>query len=261
MRTFEYATIGDQTLYLDVHLADVRPEADVGTVIYLHGGGFMVSDRSMDAGRVGALVAHGLTVVVPDYRLAPGASFPDQVDDVRTALEWVRNNLDTVGTTNPRIALWGASAGAVLAALAALPEGLDTGGAPDRVEAVVSWFGFSDIATSASRSPLEAAILPHGPEYALLGVEDLAAAPELVRRASPLRHVGSGAPPFLIAHGDRDHVVSLVESQQLHDALIRAGASSTLMIVGGAGHEDPRFDEPDTIAITAAFLSSHLAAR
>ncbi|MEU4455414.1 alpha/beta hydrolase [Nocardioides sp. NPDC023903] len=255
LNTFEYTITAAGPLSLDIHPAVGPASTDLGTVIYIHGGGFAVGDRATDATRIDALASHGLNVVTPDYRLAPGARFPDQVDDIVSTIMWVRDHLEIVGTTSPKIGLWGASAGAVLAALAAL----NAPAAQPRVEAVVSWFGFSDIATSASRSPLESAILPPGAENALLGVEDLASAPDLARQASPLEHVHADAPPFLIAHGDRDHVVEPSESIQLHQALTRAGAPSTLMLLGGAGHEDPRFDSADNIAITAAFLRSHLA--
>ncbi|HEX3516608.1 MAG TPA: alpha/beta hydrolase [Trebonia sp.] len=45
-------------------------------------------------------------------------------------------------------------------------------------------------------------------------------------QASPLSWVSSGAPPFLIAHGDRDRVVPATESHALYEALVRAGARS-----------------------------------
>jgi acetyl esterase/lipase len=234
---------------LDIYPAPEGGDHNAGTVIYLHGGGFVSGNRTMDAGRVHALALHGLNVVVPDYRPAPTAVFPDQVTDVRAAVTWVRERLDEIGTANPHIGLWGASAGAVLAGLAAL-----TG-----VQAVASWFGFSDITTSAARSPLENDILPPGPECAFLGVDRVTRVPDLACAASPIHHVHADAPPFLIAHGDRDQVVNIRESRQLHDALTRAAARSTFVVLGGAGHEDPRFDEPDMIAMTAAFFHSHLS--
>lgn len=245
VRTHEFAP----GLRLDVH----RPAGgSPGTVVYLHGGGFVTGDRAVDRERIRALAAHGLTVVAPDYRLAPAATFPAPVDDVRAAVDWVRAHPDETGAATGAVALWGASAGAVLAALAALSG-------PTDVQAVVSWFGFSDIATHSARSPLEAALLtPGGPAHALLGVADPAAAPDLVREASPVSHVHAAAPPFLVAHGDRDRMVDIAESRRLHDALTRAGARSTLLVLGGAGHEDPAFDDPGSIAVTAAFLRTHL---
>jgi acetyl esterase/lipase len=254
--TFPYTSTDDGPLYLDIHRSGTTD--DGGVVVYVHGGGFVVGDRGTDHGRVRALADHGVTVVVPDYRKAPGTSFPDPVDDVRAAVRWVRANGDLVGVGDPRVALWGASAGAVLAALVALSDPSAAGG---RIAAVVWWFGFSDIASSASRSPLEADILPPGPARALLGVDDLSTAPDLVRAASPISHVHPDGPPFLISHGDRDHVVEPDESRRLHEAMVRVGGTSTLITVGGAGHEDPRFDTDANLALTAAFLRSHLDSR
>ena len=48
-------------------------------------------------------------------------------------------------------------------------------------------------------------------------------------------------PPFLIANGDADPNVSAENARKLHEALIKAGANSTLIIIPGAGHEDPAF--------------------
>lgn len=247
MRTHAYVEYDAGALLCDVYPG----EPGAGIVIYLHGGGFAVGDRATDASRVQSLAAHGLTVVVPDYRLVPHAVFPAQVDDVRAVIDWVRGHRADVGTDG-RIGLWGASAGAVLATLTAL--GSD-GDADIDVAAVVSWFGFSDIGAVAARSPLEASLLPPGPEQGFLSN----ATPERVRAASPINHVRADAPPHLIVHGDRDQIVAIDESRRFHEALTRAGAQSTLVTLGGAGHEDPRFDSPTMIAITAAFLRSHLA--
>ncbi len=102
-------------------------------------------------------------------------------------------------------------------------------------------------------------LLPAGPENALLGVDDVAAVPELVRAASPITHVHAAAPPFLIAHGDLDKVVDIAESRRLHEALTQAGARSSLLVLGGAGHEDLAFDEAAVLAMIAAFFHAHLS--
>ena len=81
-----------------------------------------------------------------------------------------------------------------------------------------------------------------------------------MRSASPLLRVTGDAPPFLIVHGDRDRVTPIGESAALHDALVRAGAQSTFVTLGGAGHESHTFDRPDHLAMTAAFLLQHLTA-
>jgi acetyl esterase/lipase len=77
---------------------------------------------------------------------------------------------------------------------------------------------------------------------------------------SLLTRVSPKAPPFLIAHGDRDHVVAVSEGQALHDALSRAGADTQFMLLGGAGHEGPEFHRPAALAMTAAWLRDKLTA-
>lgn len=74
-----------------------------------------------------------------------------------------------------------------------------------------------------------------------------------VYRGGPMGRPPS-RPPFLIVHGDRDHVVAPSQGQALHDALSRAGANSSLILLGGAGHEGPEFDSPARLAMTAAWL-------
>lgn len=246
-------------------------------VVYVHGGGFQFGSRRDDSDtRLRALAQHGLAVLSIDYRLAPAARFPAQILDVRAAVEWVRSQAPQLGLDGERIALWGASAGASLASLAALTscsahsdsvssepaDHVDL--AECQVGAVVAWFGLSDLLDSASRSWLEAEILPFAFEAALLGVDTSAAVigdPEAAgraRRASPLSWVTADAPPFLIAHGDRDRITPISQSQKLHDALVRVGASSTFCTVGGAGHEDRAFESEANLALTAAWIKAAL---
>ena len=64
-------------------------------------------------------------------------------------------------------------------------------------------------------------------------------------------------PAFLIANGDADPLVTSAHAQRLHDALKAAGATSTLTIIRGAGHEDPAFMATQMLP-TFAFLDKTL---
>jgi acetyl esterase/lipase len=265
-----YADVDGQRLLADLY----RPatEQPPPVVLYVHGGGFARGSRSDNAeDRLAALAAHGVAVLSLDYRLVPAVRFPAQLHDVKAAVRWARANAASLGVDGGRAGIWGASAGALLASLVALTPGqagldgelgdhLDQSSA---VQAVVAWFGVADLLASASRSWLEAQILPFDFEAALLGVAsaaDVPAAGDLARQASPLTWVSAEAPPFLIAHGDRDRVVPAAQSHMLHEALVRAGAHSSLLLLGGAGHEDAAFDAPANLALTAGFLSAALRA-
>lgn len=260
-RDLVFATVGGVALGLDVY----RSGGPV--VIYVHGGGWSHGDKRDDADtRLAPLAAHGVTVVSVNHRLAPDAMFPAPLHDLKAAVRWLRAEGARLGLATERIGVWGASAGAYLGSLLALTnrdpefEG-SVGGHGDRssaVQAVVHWFGQSDLVVSASRSVVETRLLPFTFEADLLGTSDPA---ELVERARGLSlpcRVSAQAPPFLIAHGDRDRIVPPSEGRALHDALSRAGASSRFELLAGAGHEDAAFHSPANLAVTAAWLRAVL---
>lgn len=262
-----YRTVAGDDLLADLYLPDTALPPPV--VVYVHGGGWAQGSRS-DHGstRLAAIAGSGLAVLSIDYRLVHQAHFPAQVHDVKAAVCWIKEHGDEYGLDVHRVGIWGASAGAVLAALAGLTAGHDDwdqdsreSGCTSDVHAVVFWFGISDFAATTTRSALEALLMPDGPEAAFLGLNsgtEVTEHPQIAQRASPLHWVHAAAPPFLIAHGDRDRMVPLSESVALHAALSRAGAQSTLLTLGGAGHEDTAFDTAANLAVTAGFLLATL---
>lgn len=263
-RDVEYAVVDGYALVLDLHRpADVP--GPVPVVLYLHGGAWAVGSKSADEPRFLDLARRGIAVASADYRLVDRATYPAQLHDAKAAVRWLRANGDSYGLRTGDIGVWGASAGAHIASLVALTRGdpesegqvgdhLDQ---PSDVQAAVPWFGPADLVHSSRSTPLEERILGTPAVRALL-----AGPPEQyddrARSASPAYRAHAGAPPFLIAHGDADRMVSEQQSRYLHDALVRAGASSTLTILGGTGHEGEEFDSPANLAMTAAFLTTHL---
>jgi len=261
-----YASVDGTDLRLDLYLpaeSDALPPA----AVYLHGGGWAMGDKADRAeARARVLVELGLAVASVNYRLSSQATFPAQLHDAKGAVRWMRANGARLGIATEAIGAIGPSAGGHLAALLGLTAGNvdlegDIGGNLDRssaIQAVVDLYGPADLLAVGSRSPLEAALMPQSLEARLLGLDAVADDPEAARRASPRFHVHAGAPPFLIAHGDRDHVVALSESQTLHECLVGYGVESSLLVIGGAGHDDPRFDDRSTLEIIAGFLRRHL---
>ena len=264
-RGLRYATVDGVELRLDLYRA-VQPDSPV--VLYAHGGGWSRGDRGEDGEkRLAPLAAYGVTVASVDYRLAPATVFPGQLHDLKGAVRWLRANGTRLGLATERLGVWGASAGAYLGSLLALTAGdaaLEgtVGGNLEQssaVHAVVHWFGQGDLRASAARSDIEARLLPFHFEADLLGTADPA---RLARRAeglSLLSRVSGQAPPFLVAHGDRDRIVPWSEGFALHQALSHAGASSRFELLGDAGHEDAQFDSPASLAATAGWLRAVLA--
>ena len=104
----------------DVALRTYRPQDARGplpVLCSLHGGGFVLGDLDVDHGdNLRFCRELGVLVVAVDYRLAPEHPYPAALEDCYAALEWIAGRAAADGLRPDRIALWGDSAGAGLAA-------------------------------------------------------------------------------------------------------------------------------------------------
>jgi acetyl esterase len=117
VRSVTEATVGGS-----IPVRVYRPELDgpVPTVVFFHGGGFVIGDLDTHDGVCRLLSKDvGAVVVSVDYRLAPEHRFPAAVEDAEAAVRWVVENIGEYGGDRSRIAVGGDSAGGNLAAVAA----------------------------------------------------------------------------------------------------------------------------------------------
>jgi acetyl esterase len=116
------ASVDDITVAGSLPARVYRPDGDGPrpTVVYLHGGGFVIGDLDTHEGVCRALCRDvGAVVVSVAYRLAPEAPFPAAVDDAWAALQDVAKRVDEFGGDAERLAVGGDSAGGNLAAVCA----------------------------------------------------------------------------------------------------------------------------------------------
>lgn len=101
----------------------VRPVTGeaTGTLVYYHGGGFILGDLdSHEAHAIRLANEAGVVVLNVDYRLAPECPFPAAIDDAEAAVAWAHAHLDRLGGAGRPLAIGGDSAGGNLAAAVAL---------------------------------------------------------------------------------------------------------------------------------------------
>ena len=90
------------------------------TLLYFHGGGWVVGSLDSHDGVARFLANHaGLLVVSVDYRLAPEHRFPAAVEDAMASVTWAHEHGEDEGGDGARLALAGDSSGGNLAAVAA----------------------------------------------------------------------------------------------------------------------------------------------
>jgi acetyl esterase len=90
-------------------------------MVFFHGGGWVTGTLETHDPYCRALATEADVVVVSvDYRLAPEHKFPAAVEDCTAATEWVLAHAGELGGDASRVMVGGDSAGATLAAVAAL---------------------------------------------------------------------------------------------------------------------------------------------
>jgi acetyl esterase/lipase len=263
----EYAgPLGFRPLALDLHVP-VRADGRAAPVaVYGHGGGFFVGSRRMGPWRF--LLDAGLAVASVSYRFSGEALFPAAVQDMAAAVRWVRANAGSYGLDADQVIGFGSSAGAYLVSAVALMRKHDdligqVGSTPEvscELTAVVEHYAPTDFLRLDDDAPDDVVELMDGPGSTIarfLGFvpADRAEQADLGRLS---RYAAPDAPPFLIFHGDDDHRVGLGQSRRLHQALIEAGSRAELIVLPGADHGSPHFDQPEVHAATLAFLRSVL---
>lgn len=239
-----YRSAGSHRPALDVYLPAKGGHGTTSTtsrrpaVLAIHGGswcgGSWTDYRSDDPNNtIFRLARHGLVVVAIDYRLGrPGSpSWPGVIDDLREAVRWMRRHASELEIDPERIVAVGQSSGAHLAALlGTLPEEPGTAGISSRVQAVVSFYGPTDLLR-----PIRAIQLDHEPARTLLGNNGTANQDTRIM-ASPIFHVTPDDAPMLLLHGSDDQWVLPGQSERMARALESAGVPHRLIVVEGARH-------------------------
>lgn len=191
-------------------------------VLYVHGGGWKEGTfrNGIDNYYPQFLLAQGIAFATIDYRLAPGATYPSQDNDVSCAYAFLTSQADHYGIRPTNIGLFGDSAGGQLAAMAAL-----TSEARTNTAAVALLYPVTDLWYQITEKNDTNAT-------AYLGVTDEATA----KRASPLYAPLDTRAAFLLIHGESDTIVPISNSQRFYDRLIANAIDAQLITFPGAGH-------------------------
>jgi acetyl esterase len=180
-------------------------------------GGLDSHDRVM---RLGALRS-GCAVLGLDYRRTPEHQQPTQLQELLKTVQWLRAEGWRHGLDGRRCVLWGESAGATLALLAAMR--LRDEGAPPP-EALLLFYGNFDGPKPTLR-PQSRWFWKH-----YLGSDTMDPEPSAI----PARQPVDGLPPTWLGVGDLDPL--LQDTLAMHERMAAAGVRCTLQRYPGLPH-------------------------
>ena len=229
--TVTFTKVDGQDLVLDIY----RPSNPAGTlapiVFYIHGGGWILGDRKMQAANLRWFADRGYLAVSPEYVLATSTrpTWDTASGQVACALTWIAANAATYAADPERVFAFGESAGGALALTASYAAAGGTaasscGGSVPRVRAVSAEYPAVDPVTFYENPDL----LLGGMARQMVG-EYLGGSPSdypaRAQAVSSASYINPHAPPTLMFIPDNDHLVPIAGALRFVDAATRAGVS------------------------------------
>jgi monoterpene epsilon-lactone hydrolase len=227
----------------------------IGAVLYLYGGGYVIStpeSRRKTAGHIAH--ASGARVLVPEYRLAPEHPFPAALDDASAVIAWLAEN----GFPSEKLIVAGGSSAGGLTVATMLKLKDDGSSLPAAAVVLSPWTDLACTGESLNHnndlSVTKSALLRMASQY-------LAGRDSKNPLASPLYGDLAGLPPLLVIVGGDEALLD--DSVRLVREAGIAGVDATLRIGAGMQHIYPVYagfmpEADEAIAEIGAFIRTHL---
>ena len=256
-----YTTTDGEPQYLDACFPADAPIGDPSSVprpviVSIHGGSWQHGDKANLNWRSVCqwFASEGFVAVSVNYRLAPSATFPAQLDDVQDAVRWLRDpaQVQRYNIDPARIGAFGGSAGGNLAAL------LGTSGSGDltvdaRVAAVAELSGPTDIREAIPTTD------SYSQDFGLVQLQYVGCASfdecPAAANASPVTLVDDSDPPFFVGHSTEEFI-PLSQAQELVETLRGASIPVTFVAVEGTLHSIAMLDDDMRQRIIAFFRTT-----
>jgi acetyl esterase/lipase len=230
-RQIPFAQIAGVTLKMNIY----RP-AKVGKypgIISIYGGAWQRGSPNGNEDFNRYMAARGYVVWAIDYRHAPTHRFPAQIEDVRSALQYIQEQAAAMETDLSRMTVFGRSAGAHLGLIA----GYSWQGFP--IKAVVDYYSPVDLSVGYYLPPVPDPINSKAVLRSFFG-GDPQQFPAEYQQGSPINYVKPGLPPTLLVYGGKDRIVESKYGKYLADNLISKGNKAVFIEIPWADHA---FDE------------------
>ena len=204
-------------------------------VIFVTGGGFISANRARMPQLRMRLAEEGYLVASINYRTVPNVQFPQQVEDVKSAIRFIKAHASRLSIDVNRVAVVGDSAGGYLTAFAAVTN------ESSKIVAAVDLYGMVDVKSIADNFPEILTSLKNVP----------------LESTNPINYINKNSAPMLLMHGTDDNIVSPDQTNLLFQALKSAGVEAERYLVPNANHADDYWQQEDVLDLIVAFINHY----
>lgn len=244
-----------------LHIIKPKASGKYPLIVYIQGSAWHPQPVGITIPSMCYMAAKGYVVASVEYRNSDVATFPAPVEDLHTAIRFLKLNAEKYGIDKEKVAVWGDSSGGHVALMSAFTcgdyRGEDYLDQDESVRAVVDFYGVTDIVSLGEFNDALDHDAADSPEALLLGgtVDEKR---ELAMKASPYRLISEKPlPPVFIAHGNEDKVMHVTQSYMLYNKLREYGHNVTMYMINGADHGSGVWNS-ELLDKVHRFLMAHL---
>ena len=209
-------------------------------IIYVLSGNWISSERMLDAfsERTGLYIDAGYTLFGVMVGCQPRYAIPDEIEDLKRAVRFVRYHAADYKIDPDRIGITGSSSGGHLSLMIATSDNVINPKSKDPVDKVSSRvqaaavfypptdflnYGKANTFSQVSQAGLAFMGLAGAFDFKVfsestrtyVSITDMEKKREIAKEISPITHVSSDDPPVLIIHGNKDFVVPMQQSESI----------------------------------------------
>jgi len=197
--------------------------------VFIHGGSWNSGKKSLYSFLGSRMARKGVVAVIISYPLSPGANYNQMAKASASAVKWVKENIQEYGGNPDRIFVSGHSAGGHLAALITVRSAyFDTLGVENPIKGAI----LIDAAGLDMYGYLQEEKLPANHTY----LQTFTAHPTIWKAASPLYHLHSRLPPFLIYRGENTYPSIIKSNEKFVKALREFRPELPYQVLKGKKH-------------------------
>lgn len=238
-RDVAYGTDPEQTMDVYLPRDAKRPRRPTYSVVFLHGGGYYISDKTKEERYIRPYLQRGVIVVNLNYRLRRG--IPLATEDLTLALNFLVKQQASYPMNLKRVVLSGFSAGGHISSLVAV-----TANDPTYAHPLAPGIGIAGVVNFSGPvgglDVVEKVFMDHSVPImkeigmALFTETEGYAPKEVTRKYEPLTYLDPKDPPFFIWQGGQDDQVPPVTFAPFVEVLQRDTRKNVVLFVSDGRH-------------------------
>lgn len=238
-----------------------KKKANGKAIIYVLSGNWVSSERMLEAfpERSGLYIDAGYTLFGVMVGCQPRYAIPDEVEDLKRAVRFVRYNAAQYKIDPDHIGITGSSSGGHLSLMIATSDNIINPKSKDPIDKVSSRvqaaavfypptdflnYGKPNTFSQVSQAGLAFMGLAGAFDFKVfndttrtyVSLTDMEKKKEIAKEISPINHVSPDDPPTLIIHGNKDFVVPMQQSESIIARFKEMKVPSTFIMREGGGH-------------------------